>query len=208
MNGIHNEKDVQDDIEMTGEVASPAENLESPAEIAAVDIEKELTFALEEAASLRDKMLRLAAESENFKKRMERERIAGLKYAGEQIFREILPVVDNLERAITLGVVESASPEKNLTAMLEGVGLTLKSLVGTLEKFEVKAVECVGLPFDPNKQEALTMEASDTVPASHVLYEFEKGYYYKDRLLRPARVVVSSGSAESQQESGKKEQVS
>lgn len=208
MNGRNNENDVQDDIEMTGEVESPAENLESLAEVEAVDLEKELANALEEAASLRDKMLRLAAESENFKKRMERERIASLKYAGEQIFREILPVVDNLERAISLGAVESASPEKNLTAMLEGVGLTLKSLVGTLEKFEVKPVESVGQPFDPNKQEALTMEASDTVPASHVLYEFEKGYYYKDRLLRPARVVVSSGSASPQPEGGKKEQVS
>ena len=205
MNGKNNENDLRDDIEMTGEVESPAENLESPAEVEAVDIEKELASALEEAASLRDKMLRLAAESENFKKRMDRERIAGLKYAGEQIFREILPVVDNLERAISLGAVESASPEKNLTAMLEGVGLTLKSLTGTLEKFEVKPVESVGLPFDPNKQEALTMEASDTVPASHVLYEFEKGYYYKDRLLRPARVVVSSGSAAPQSEGGKKE---
>lgn len=195
MNEKHNEKDLQDDIEITGEVESPAENLEEIAEVEVQDIEKELASALEEAATLRDKMLRLAAESENFKKRIERERIAGLKYAGEQIFREILPVLDNLERAISLGAVESASPEKNLAAMLEGVKLTLKSLVGTLEKFEVKSVDSIGQPFDPNKQEALTMEASDTVPASHVLSEFEKGYYYKDRLLRPARVIVSSGKA-------------
>ncbi len=188
---------VQDDIEITGDVESPAEGLREAGEAEARDIEQELASALEEAASLRDKMLRLAAESENFKKRMERERIASLKYAGEQIFREILPVVDNLERAIGLGAVSSASPEKNLTAMLEGVQLTLKSLVATLDKFEVSTVDSVGQPFDPNKQEALTMEASDTVPASHVLYEFEKGYYYKDRLLRPARVVVSSGKAES-----------
>ncbi len=196
-----NEKDttLQDDIEMTGEVESPAEHLQEAGEAEVRAIEQELASALEEAASLRDKMLRLAAESENFKKRMERERLAGMKYAGEQIFREILPVVDNLERAIGLGAVSSASPEKNLTAMLEGVQLTLKSLVATLDKFEVSAVDSVGQPFDPNKQEALTMEASDTVPASHVLYEFEKGYYYKDRLLRPARVVVSSGKAESQQ---------
>ena len=197
MNEKHNEKDLQDDIEITGEVESPAENLEEIAEVEVQDIEKELASALEEAATLRDKMLRLAADSENFKKRIERERIAGLKYAGEQIFREILPVLDNLERAISLGAVESASPEKNLAAMLEGVKLTLKSLVGTLEKFEVKSVDSIGQPFDPNKQEALTMEASDTVPASHVLSEFEKGYYYKDRLLRPARVIVSSGKAAS-----------
>lgn len=198
MNGKKNENELQDDIELTGEVESSDENLDVIAEVEVQDVEKELAGALEEVAVLRDKLLRLAAESDNFKKRMERERLAGLKYAGEQIFREILPVVDNLERAIGLGAVESTAPEKNLSAMLEGVQLTLKSLVATLEKFEVKPVECVGQPFDPNKQEALTMEASETVPASHVLSEFEKGYYYKDRLLRPARVVVSSGKSESQ----------
>jgi molecular chaperone GrpE len=196
-----NENDLQEEIEVIEEGASPVENTDEIAEVEAPDIEKELAGALEEVAALRDKMLRMAAEADNFKKRMERERIAGLKYAGEQIFREILPVVDNLERAIGLGALESTSPEKNLTAMLEGVQLTLKSLMATLEKFEVKSIESVGQPFDPNKQEALTMEASDTVPASHIVSEFEKGYYYKDRLLRPARVVVSSGKPQVQQES-------
>ncbi len=75
--------------------------------------------------------------------------------------------------------------------------MTLKSLVTTLEKFEVKAIEGVGEVFDPNKQEALTMAASDTIAANHVVSEFEKGYYYKDRLLRAAKVIVSSGKAES-----------
>jgi molecular chaperone GrpE len=157
------------------------------------DPEKELRDAREEVAGLRDRMLRMAAENENFKKRVERERLAGLKYAGETIFREILPVVDNLERAIGQGVSEGADAEKNLAALLAGVQLTLKSLVGTLEKFEVKPVDSVGKPFDPQQQEALTMDASETVPVNHVILEFEKGYYYKDRLLRAAKVVVSAG---------------
>lgn len=156
------------------------------------DAEMELAAALEEVAALKDRMLRMAADSENFKKRMERDRSAALKYAGEQIFREILPVVDNLERAVGLSAADTAA-DSGFSALLEGVQLTLKSLLTTLEKFEVKPIESVGQPFDPNKQEALTMEASETVPASHVVSEFEKGYYYKDRLLRPARVVVSSG---------------
>jgi molecular chaperone GrpE len=168
-------------------------------EVEVRNVELELATALEEVASLKDRMLRLAADSENFKKRMERERIAGLKYAGEQIFREMLPVVDNLERAIGLSARDAATPEASSAALLEGVQLTLKSLVNTLEKFEVKPIESVGQPFDPNKQEALTMEASETVPAGHVITEFEKGYYYKDRLLRPARVVVSSGKPAAQQ---------
>ena len=120
-----------------------------------------------------------------------------LRYAGENILRELLPVVDNLERAVNQGVVEGAEVEKNLEGLLEGVQLTLKSLIGTLEKFEVKPIESVGEPFDPNIQEALTMEASESVPANHVISEFEKGYHYKDRLLRAARVVVSSGGQES-----------
>jgi molecular chaperone GrpE len=164
------------------------------------DLEKELADAQKEIADLRDRMLRAAAENENFKKRVERERQASLKYAGETIFREFLPVVDNLERAVTQGVVDGVAAEKNLAALLEGVQLTLKSVVATLEKFEVKTIESVGKPFDPKHQEAMTMAESDTVPANHVLTEFEKGYYYKDRLLRAAKVVVSSGKKEDETE--------
>ena len=155
--------------------------------------EEQLAAAQAESNELRDKVLRVAAEFENYKKRMERERMAMLKYSGESIFRELLPVVDNLERAVEQGVVDGVEAEKNLEALLEGVALTLKSLQNTLEKFEVKVIESIGEPFDPAMQEALTMEASDTVPANHVSGEFEKGYHYKDRLLRAARVIVSSG---------------
>ncbi len=157
------------------------------------DIEKELADAQKEVADLRDRMLRAAAENENFKKRVDRERQMSLKYAGETIFREILPVVDNLQRAVDQGITEGAPAEQNLAALLEGVQLTLKSLIATLEKFEVKPIDSVGKPFDPTHQEALTMAESDSVPANHVVIEFEKGYNYKDKLLRAAKVVVSSG---------------
>ncbi len=159
-------------------------------------IEEQLQDANAEIADLKDKMLRLAADYENYKKRNERERAVTLKYAGEHIFREILSAVDNLERAISQGVVDGAAAEKNLAGLLEGVELTLKRFLTSLEKFEVTPIDSVGQPFDPTKQEALTMEASDEVPANHVLTEFEKGYFYKDRLLRAAKVVVSSGKAE------------
>lgn len=157
-------------------------------------IEEQLELALAESADLRDKVLRVAAEFENYKKRMERERATMLKYAGEHIFRELLPVVDNLERAISQGIVAGLEPEKNLEALREGVQLTLKNLLTVLEKFEVKPIACAGQPFDPNEHEALTMEPSDSIPANHVISEFEKGYHYKDRLLRASRVVVSSGA--------------
>ncbi len=181
--------------ELTAE--SPDEKGEEKEEVEEPrDLEKELAAALEEAADLRDKMLRAAAENENFKKRMDRERLATLKYAGENIFREILPVVDNLERAIGQGVIEGASAEKNLAALIEGVQLTLKSVMTTLDKFEVKSIESIGLTFDPKHQEALTMEVSETVPVNHVVNEFERGYFYKDRLLRAAKVTVSSGKSD------------
>jgi molecular chaperone GrpE len=177
--------------------ASDNNELEADNDVQAEDgvrnVEQELAEAKDQIAELHDRMLRAAAENENFKKRVERERLASLKYAGEAILREMLPTVDNLERALNQGVIEGADAEKNLSALLEGVQLTLKSLLATLEKFEVKPVDSVGEPFDPKHQEALTMDSHDTIPENHVITDFEKGYYYKDRLLRAAKVVVSSG---------------
>jgi molecular chaperone GrpE len=183
----------EDDSLDPGEAsAEPEEELEPEEK----SMEEQLLEAMNESAELRDQILRVAAEFENYKKRMERERSSMLKYAGENIFRELLPVVDNLERATEQGIVEGAACQQNLEGLLEGVQLTLKSLTSTLEKFEVKPIVSLGEPFDPNVQEALTMDESDIVPANHVLSEYEKGYMYKDRLLRAARVVVSSGSAD------------
>ncbi len=190
---LQEEPETDVEVEETTEATEQASAEEVQDDEQAVDLEGELAKAREEVVELRDKMLRAAAENENFKKRVEREKQASLKYAGETIFREILPAVDNLERALGQGITEGADAETNLKALLEGVELTLKSLVANLGKFEVKAVESVGEPFDPKLQEALTMEASDTVPANHVITEYEKGYYYKDRLLRAAKVIVSSG---------------
>jgi molecular chaperone GrpE len=192
--GKEQEKDVILE-EMEGHAAEESE--QSVAQDTGVAADEKLVAAQEEIAGYQDKILRAAAEFDNYKKRMERDRNAAMKYAGEHILREILPVVDNLERALDQGVVPGVDTETKLTALLEGVQLTLKSLLAVLEKFEVKAIESVGQPFDPNLQEALVMEPSDVVPASHVLAEFEKGYYYKDRLLRVAKVIVSSGKAAS-----------
>ncbi len=184
--------------ELLEEVDSLEENLSEGEEVQGdQDLGEELAKALVDAAEQKDHMLRIAAEFENYKKRMNRERSTALKYAGEPIFLEILPAVDNLERAVSQGEAGDVDAEMGLASLLEGVKLTLKSLLATLEKFEVSPIESVGQPFDPSVQEALTMEASDTVPANHVLNEFEKGYRYKDRLLRAAKVIVSSGDQSS-----------
>lgn len=155
---------------------------------------QEMVLLRQEADEYKDRLLRLAAEFENYKKRMERERESLLKYAGENILRELLATVDNLDRALEQGTSESGDAKNQLASLLEGVELTRKSLLAGLEKFGVSPVASVGQAFDPNVQEAMTMEASAEFPANHVVREFVKGYRFKDRLLRAAKVAVSAGS--------------
>lgn len=150
------------------------------------EVISELELARKEARENFDKMLRLAAEFENYKKRVEKERSIAFKYAEENILKELLPSVDNLERA-----VEQGQCAEDVGVLLEGVELTLKGLRDTLDKFGLKPVSAVGAPFDPNYHEALAMEASEEIPANHILREFQKGYLFKDRLIRAAKVVVS-----------------
>lgn len=149
----------------------------------------------EELEAAEDKLLRVAAEFENFKKRIEREQSKLMKYAGENILRELLTTLDNLDRAIDQGKADADDASAKLESMLEGLDLTQKGLVGTLEKFGVEPLDAVGQEFNPDEQDALTMENSSEVPANHVLREFAKGYRFKDRVLRHAQVVVSSGPA-------------
>lgn len=188
------EEDVLEDVESIKEDQPEGEEARAEEIEPESEVLDELEATQEELARQKDQVLRIAAEFENYKKRMTREKNTAMKYAGEPIFREILPTIDNLERAVAQGVAENVEAEQALSSLLEGVQLTLKNLLTSLEKFEVTAISSVGEPFDPVTQEALTMEASDTVPANHVLKEFEKGYQYKDRLLRAAKVIVSSGA--------------
>lgn len=160
----------------------------------AEQVEHDIDMLRQEAESNRDKLLRLAAEFENYKKRMERERETTLKYAGENILRELLPTLDNLERAIEQANVDTQDLENKIRGLVEGIELTREGLLAVLEKFGVEPIESVGEKFDPNEQEAMAMEPSDTVPANHVLTEFVKGYRFKDRLLRAAKVIVSRGA--------------
>lgn len=162
-----------------------------PAENEVAD-RNELEKVQEELQETREKLLRMAADFENQKKRLLREKDISLKYAEENLLKEILPSIDNLERAVS----QDQNGEDFGNQLLEGVELTLKGLLNSLEKYEVKPVASQGEPFDPNFHEALAMEASKDVPEQVVLQEFEKGYLYKDKLLRPAKVIVSKGDVE------------
>ena len=155
---------------------------------------EDMAVALEEARNklqeTEDKLLRLAAEFENTKKRLDREREISLKYAEENILKDILPGIDNIERAM-----EQGRESNSIESLLEGVELTRNGLLATLEKYGVKAIESIGQPFDPNIHEALAMEEAENIEPNLVLREYLKGYLFKERLLRPAKVIVSKPPA-------------
>lgn len=152
----------------------------------------ELAQAREEAREAQEKLLRMAADFDNQKKRLQRDKDTALKYAEENLIKEILPAIDNLERALG----QDQNSKDFGKHLLEGVELTLKGLLATLEKSGLKALVSVGEPFDPNFHEALVMEASKEVPEQRVIQEYEKGYMLKERLIRAAKVVVSKGDVE------------
>jgi molecular chaperone GrpE len=139
-----------------------------------------------QVAAEKDRVLRLSAEFENFKKRKQRELDDFKKFANETIFRQILSVVDNLERAIS-----AAKDSADETALLDGVKLTYKDIVKLFETFNVKMVDAQDQVFDPNFHQAVNQEETDEVPENTVLTVLQKGYLLHDRLLRPAMVIVS-----------------
>lgn len=180
------------------QAADPAEAATETATEAGTEEEEQVSVETlsQELAEKRDQMLRIQADAENFKKRMERDKAKLLKYAGENILRELLSTVDNLDRALEQGAIEGGDPAQKLEALLAGVELTKKGLNTVLERFEVTPLDALGKAFNPDEMDALTMEASEEIPANHVVTEFAKGYTFKDRVLRHAQVVVSSGPTE------------
>jgi molecular chaperone GrpE len=136
-----------------------------------------------------DRLLRVTAEFENYKKRMSREMDDFRKYANQSLLKEMLSVVDHIELAIQA----AGAPSPAGSSMVEGLNLTLKEFLRILEKFNVKPIEAVGKPFDPQMHEAIMQEASDHLPENTVVREMQKGYTIHDRLLRPSLVVVAAG---------------
>jgi molecular chaperone GrpE len=130
--------------------------------------------------------LRLSADVENLKKRQERERAELLQFANESLIKELLPVVDNLERALDHGRQLSA-PE----ALLEGIERVYQGFLKALDRFGVTPFDSVGQPFDPAFHNAMMQEEAPGVPDCRVIKELQKGYLMNQRLLRPAMVVVA-----------------
>jgi molecular chaperone GrpE len=160
-------------------------------EVPAEDALNPLEAAQKEATENRDRWIRAVADLENYKKRALQERSKLLKYRNEELLRDFLPVLDNMERA--LAHCEETGRSDSFT---EGVFLVVAMFREILEKYGVKEIKAVGEPFDPHLHEAIARRPAEGEPPNVVVQELEKGYIYQDRLLRPAKVVVSSAGAE------------
>jgi molecular chaperone GrpE len=158
----------------------------SSAELAARLIAKD-----QELNELKDKYLRALADTENVRKRMRQQNEETARLQREGLLRDLLPVVDNLERA-----VEAARSGSNRQSITEGVEMVLRSLHDLLRTHSVTAMTAVGQPFDPQVHEAVDHVPSEEHPPNTVVSEFHRGYLIGDRMLRPARVSVSKGEAD------------
>jgi molecular chaperone GrpE len=144
--------------------------------------------------------LRQVAEVDNFKKRLNREREDAIRYANENLIKDILPVIDNLERAIAHA--QGGSDGKPL---VEGVEMVLRGLLDVLSKHGVVQVPAVGAVFDPSKHEAMEQVESSEYQPNIIINEHHKGYLFRDRLLRPALVTVSKAAQDKDVKNGRSE---
>jgi molecular chaperone GrpE len=143
----------------------------------------------------RDLALRTQADFENYKKRAARERDEGIKYANRTLLERLVPIVDNFELGLS-----AAREESERSPIYSGMTMVLKQLTDFLADNGLQPIDAVGKQFDPNLHEAIGHESSDKVPEGRVIRQTRRGYRLKDRLLRPAAVVVSSGTDRSRDE--------
>ncbi|HPA14751.1 MAG TPA: nucleotide exchange factor GrpE [Desulfobacterales bacterium] len=146
-----------------------------------------LKSAEQETKETYDRLLRVSADFENYKKRMAREKEEFRKFANESLIKDLLPAVDNLERAID----SSCNHEGSDDCLMEGILLTRKEILKVFDKFGVRPIESLGKAFDPAFHQAFLVEETDDHPENTVFRELQKGYMIHDRLLRPSMVVVS-----------------
>ncbi|MEW6068568.1 MAG: nucleotide exchange factor GrpE [Nitrospirota bacterium] len=140
-----------------------------------------------------DKYLRLYAEFENYKKRVNKDKEELVRYANESLLYDLLPVIDNLEMAL------KHSSDNISDGLVQGVEITLKELIKTLEKFGLSVIEANGKPFDPAVHHAMMQAERDDIEEKIVVEELRKGYMLKDKVLRPSLVAVSKKPANSTQ---------
>ncbi len=150
-------------------------------------LKSEKEAAEQEAKETYDKLLRISAEFDNYKKRTAREMDEFRKFANESLLMKLLPVVDNLERAIS----SSQEKKSSESCITEGIDMTLKEILNVFETFQVKPIESLNKTFDPNFHQAVMQEETEEIEENIIIKEFQKGYMIQNRLLRAAMVVVA-----------------
>jgi molecular chaperone GrpE len=147
-------------------------------------LEKDLLDVKNELTEQKDKFVRLQAETDNFRKRLSREKEEFSQYANERLFKELLPIFDNFERALE-------DPSNDIKSLKEGLAMILKQFSSFLEKEKVEPIEAIGKKFDPMIHEVLTSEESSEHEENTIISQFVKGYTINNRVIRPSQVVIS-----------------
>jgi len=179
---IENEAEAQPEVS-TGENEPEEEN--DLAELDPIKIlEKDLLDAKNELTEQKDKFVRLQAETDNFRKRLSREKEEFSQYANERLFKELLPIFDNFERALE-------DPSSDIKSFKEGLEMILKQFSSFLEKEKVEPIEAIGKKFNPMIHEVLTSEESSENEENTIISQFVKGYTINNRVIRPSQVVIS-----------------
>jgi molecular chaperone GrpE len=186
--------------EMDAASSAQVEELTAALEAARKEVESlraQLEFSQGESRKLMERLkddhersLRAAADLENYKKRAQKEKEEVQKFGSEKLLKDLLPVMDNLDRAM-----DAATKSPDFASFHKGVAMTRKSFEDTLARHGVKAFSAKGQPFDPRLHEAMSQAETSEVPAGHVAFEVARGYHLNDRLVRPAMVVVARAPA-------------
>lgn len=164
--------------------------INAQSEVASLEIEK----LQQELSEANNKYLRLYAEFENYKKRTNKDKEELIKYGNESLIYELLTVIDNLEMALR------HSTGNSFSGLVQGVEITYKELMKTLEKFGLSVIEATGKVFDPAVHHAMSQVQRDDIDENIVVEEYRKGYKLKDKVIRPSLVAVSKKISKSQQE--------
>ena len=154
-----------------------------------IELEEKLTIAEQKAHENWEKSVRAMAEVDNIRRRAERDVEHAHRFGVEKLIKELIPVLDSMEQAL------QAAIQANDQSMIEGIELTHKLMMDALTKFDVRKIDALNQPFNPNHHEAMAMLENDEVPANTVINVFQQGYVLGERVVRPARVVVSKAKA-------------
>ena len=166
-------------------------------------MKNELEAKKKEANENHDKWLRLCAEFDNFKKRMQREKADFIKYAGEKIVRDLLPIMDDLDRAIIAGKENHKDDD-----FIKGIEMVVNQIINSFKTHGAKPFDSLGQFFDPNKHQAVSKISTEDHEDHAVMEELRKGWMFNDRLIRPAMVVVAENERKAKDEKATEDKTS